>query len=137
MQAYPKQLILAVWLTAAVVFAGLTGCKTSDRTTGQRLDDHQVARSVKKSLKKEQVYKFPDVKVQAFNGVVELSGFVDTEDQKRRAAEIAQQVPGVRQVVNGLTLKPQEALSPAGRSTGQRYDTGTQQPGSTTNTQRP
>jgi hypothetical protein len=137
MQVNRKQFILAVWLIAAVVLAGLTGCKTHERTMGQRMDDRQVARSVSKSLKKEPVYKYPDVKVQSFNGVVELSGFVDTEDQKRRAAEIAQQVPSVREVVNGLTLKPQATLPPAGSPTGQRYGTAPQSPSSSTTIRQP
>jgi hyperosmotically inducible protein len=121
MQRNLKRLIQAVLLTAVLVLAGATGCRTHDRTIGQRMDDRQVARSVNRQLGKETVYKFPDVNVQSYDGVVQLSGFVTTEQQKQRAAQVAAQVPGVRQVVNALTLKPQDNLQPVGSPTGQQY----------------
>jgi hyperosmotically inducible periplasmic protein len=50
-------------------------------------------------------YKFPDVKVEAFRGTVQLSGFVVSAAQKARAAEIAKTVSGVQSVENKLTVK--------------------------------
>jgi len=48
--------------------------------------------------------------------VVQLSGFVDTDEQKNRAGEIARQEEGVTQVVNNISLKPQgNNLQPTGR----------------------
>ncbi|MDY0241958.1 MAG: BON domain-containing protein, partial [Rhodospirillaceae bacterium] len=38
------------------------------------------------------------------NGVVQLSGFVDQPDVKRRAGEVAAGVEGVKQVVNDLVV---------------------------------
>jgi hyperosmotically inducible protein len=77
------------------------------------VDDSRITADVQKDLKFEPVYKFSDVDVKTFNGVVQLSGFVTTDEQKRRAGEIAQQAPGVSQVVNSITLKPQ--ITPTGR----------------------
>jgi hyperosmotically inducible protein len=103
--------------TLAVV--GFTGCETShhrtgDRTEGRLVDDHLITSRVKSELNREPVYKFDDIDVKTFNGVVQLSGFVTTEDQKRKAAEIAQHVDGVIEVQNAISLKPQ-VPTPTGR----------------------
>ncbi len=93
--------------TAAILVA-MVGCKTTDeRTEGRTIDDKQITASVEKSLEQEPTYKFTQVKVKTFAGVVQLSGFVNTESEKARAAEIAQNTDGVRQVANGITLKPE------------------------------
>lgn len=87
----------------------LTGCESSrhaDRTAGRTLDDKMITREVNDRLENEPIYKFSDVDVRTFAGVVQLSGFVTTDEQKQRAGEIAQQVMGVTQVVNNITLKP-------------------------------
>ena len=52
----------------------------------------------------------PDVKGGALNvdvkeGVVTLSGTVETQRQKDKAARIAKKVKGVKSVVNSITLK--------------------------------
>lgn len=94
----------------------VTGCATQgddNRTAGRVVDDNAITRDIASSLRSEPVYKFGDVDVKTYNGVVQLSGFVTTDEQKQRAAQIAQESPGVNQVVNALTLKPE--LSPTGR----------------------
>ena len=98
----------------AVVLLGLTGCRsTPDRTAGQMLNDSSTSRQVKKALDQAPVFKYPDVRVAAFDGNVQLTGFVETEEQRTRAADIAANVRGVRQVINEIMIKP----TPAGRAT--------------------
>src|SRR5579862_7688502 len=85
--------LLLVGGTSAML--ALTGCEmmhhdTSDRTAGRALDDRTITENVKHDLDQEPVYKFTDVDVKTFDGVVQLSGFVNTDGQKRRAGEIAQ-----------------------------------------------
>ena len=50
-------------------------------------------------------YKYDGVKVIACNGVVQLSGFVNTSAQKNSAGEVASKVVGVKSVENNLTVK--------------------------------
>ncbi len=45
------------------------------------------------------------LKVDVKNGVVTLSGSVETQGQKDRAAKLTKKVKGVRQVVNNLAVK--------------------------------
>lgn len=113
------RLILAGGASAMLA---LTGCQminrhteaTSGRTAGRTLDDKTITSAVKDKLKAEQVYKFNNVDVTTFDGVVQLSGFVNTDEQKRRAGELAQQVDGVTQVDNNISLKPSGNLQPTG-----------------------
>ena len=105
---------------AAIALFGLSGCESTEhrssdeRSSGRQEDDKHITQSVENALKHEPVYKFNDVDVRTFAGVVQLSGFVNTEDQKNRAAEVAQQTPGVSQVINNIALKPM-APTPTGR----------------------
>jgi len=92
---------------------GFTGCATNDRTSGQVINDTMIGHNVNHALNSDAVLKYPDVNVNAYNGTVQLTGFVDTDQQRARAAEIAAGVPGVTQVVNEITLKP----TPTGRAT--------------------
>ena len=118
-----KKLVLVGGASAVVALTTLTGCQmfsggseSSDRTAGRQLDDKHITANVEGKLKSEPVYKFSDVDVKTFAGVVQLSGFVTTDEQKTRAGELAQQVPGVARVVNNLTLKPNTEMQPTGRS---------------------
>ena len=116
-----KNLIMITGASAAVALAGLTGCTTTsehrvegERSEGRMVDDHRITVAIQRELKAEPVYKFNDIDVKTFNGTVQLSGFVNTDEQKRKAIEIAQRVPGVAQVVNSIALKPQSP-TPTGR----------------------
>ncbi len=105
------------------VALALTGCSTwmhqdtGGRTAGRVVDDNKITADVKSGLNQEPIYKFNEVDVKTFDGVVQLSGFVNTDAQKQRAGQIAQETRGVTQVVNSIALKP-EGTTPTGRATG-------------------
>lgn len=96
---------MAILLATAV--AGFTGCAGNryEQSTGEHIDDTATTTRVKSVLAKDTVYKYPDVKVSTFKGTVQLSGFVNQRDQKSRAAELAKNVTGVKEVVNNITVK--------------------------------
>lgn len=94
----------------AIALAGATGCQTSpenqnDRTMGQAIDDHTVTSNVKSALRHEPVYKFEDVNVSTYRGVVQLSGWANTQAQKDVAGRLARDVRGVQNVVNNITVR--------------------------------
>src|ERR1051325_10755111 len=112
-----KKIILVCGASAVLA---LTGCEminhhSGDRTAGRMLDDTTITASVKHDLHREPIYKFDDVDVKTYNGVVQLSGFVSSEEQKQRAAEIAQRAEGVTQVMNNITVMPSNNLTPTSR----------------------
>ncbi len=76
-----------------------------ERSTGESIDDSATTGRVKSALGKDAMYKYSDVKVTTFKGTVQLSGFVDTSEQKSRAADIAKGVNGVTEVKNNITVK--------------------------------
>jgi hyperosmotically inducible protein len=77
----------------------------SESATGESADDKSLIASVDAALSSNPDYKFEEVNVIAFKGTVQLSGFVNTADQKTKAGEIAKQVQGVQDVVNNITVK--------------------------------
>lgn len=122
MQINSKKFVLAACLAVTVATTGLVGCHTEDRSAGRYMDDKLIAHRVESNLSRDPVYKYPDVHVNVFDGVAQLSGFVDTQVQIKAAAEHASRADGVRQVINDITLKPQFKLVPTGAPTGNRYD---------------
>jgi osmotically-inducible protein OsmY len=49
------------------------------------------------------------VGVDTNNGNVRLSGFVDSDTEKRRAEEVARSVAGVKSVTNAITVQRESA----------------------------
>ena len=91
----------------AVMALLLTGCAGDrGRTTGRQLDDYRVSNRVKSTLSHSPVYKFPNVRVTTYDGVVQLSGFVYKDEQKTEATELARRVPGVIEVINNISMVP-------------------------------
>jgi osmotically-inducible protein OsmY len=89
------------------VVGGVTGCAGNryERSTGEYIDDKALTGRVKSALGDSHEYKFSGVDVKSFRGTVQLGGFVDTSDQKKKAGQIAQNVQGVKGVENNLIVK--------------------------------
>jgi osmotically-inducible protein OsmY len=102
-----KILGLIACLVALALVGGLAGCAGDHYTqsTGERIDDRADSSRVKKALSEDTQYKYGDVNVQTFKGVVQLSGFVNSRDQKNRAGDLAKKVEGVREIQNNITVK--------------------------------
>lgn len=99
---------LILSLGALPMLCGVTGCSTGSQykqSTGEYIDDHGTSSRVKKALSADTQYKYGDVNVQTFKGVVQLSGFVNSRDQKNRAGDLAKKVEGAREVENHITVK--------------------------------
>jgi hyperosmotically inducible periplasmic protein len=93
---------------AAVLIATIAACAPSPtrRTTGEYIDDKTINTRVKAALLNDARVSGIQVNVETYNGVVQLSGFVDDPEQIPRATEIAQDVEGVRAVRNDLIVRP-------------------------------
>ncbi|HKE94144.1 MAG TPA: BON domain-containing protein [Povalibacter sp.] len=82
--------------------------RDGNRSTGQAVDDTVIAAKVKGELAgKAGLGTASDVNVEVNSGVVELSGFVATPDEKAKAGEVARGINGVKDVRNNISLKPQ------------------------------
>jgi hypothetical protein len=116
MQSTLRKTVLAGGLAACVAMLGAGCVNTSERTAGRQIDDRIVNSRVKDALNDSPTYKYDEVRVMTYGGVVQLSGFVGTEDQKNKAAELARRVDGVHEVINNISLKP----TATGTASGQR-----------------
>jgi hyperosmotically inducible periplasmic protein len=75
------------------------------RSAGEVIDDGVVTTKVKAALIADTAVKAHEVNVETREGVVKLSGFVDSNDAKSKAAELAGRVAGVKQVQNDIRVK--------------------------------
>ncbi len=99
-----KKSATAGLVAAALLFSA--GCSRDDgKTAGQMVDDTAISAKVKTAFAQDPGVKAMEVKVDTFKGTVQLSGWVNTAEEKARAEEIAKGVPGVKTVENKIVLK--------------------------------
>jgi hyperosmotically inducible protein len=77
---------------------------TDERSIGQMWNDSTITTSVKSALVKDPNVNALSVDVDTLEGVVILTGVIETENSAKRAVEIAQKMPGVRKVKNNLQV---------------------------------
>jgi hyperosmotically inducible periplasmic protein len=95
---------LAVALVAAMSIAGCSSSSTTE-STGQYVDSAAITTKVKAALLNDSGLKSFDISVETFKDVVQLNGFVNSDQVKTRAGELAAGVAGVRSVRNNLIVK--------------------------------
>jgi osmotically-inducible protein OsmY len=104
----PAQLISLLALTGGLALASLGGGCAATPTrdsTGEYIDDATITTKVKAALLGDAAVKSFQIDVNTFKGVVQLSGFVDTSDQRAAAGQDAAAVHGVTSVQNHISVK--------------------------------
>jgi hyperosmotically inducible protein len=80
--------------------------RQDERTPGAVVDDSIIAAKVKSELATDAgLGTASAVNVEVRGGVVQLSGFVDSEDEKSRAESVASAVEGVGEVRNDIDVQ--------------------------------
>ncbi len=94
-------------LIGVAMLLAFTACTSNQttRSTGIYVDDKVITTKVKSELIRNEVTKAMQIEVETYRGVVQLSGFVDTEESKETAGQIAKGVEGVVDVKNDLILR--------------------------------
>jgi osmotically-inducible protein OsmY len=82
--------------------ANITPGTTSSKAASTA--DKDLAKAVRRALGKAQGFDVSGVFVRARGGAVTLSGTVRNGDQIRQAEQVTQSVPGVKSVLNKLSL---------------------------------
>lgn len=72
--------------------------------SGQYIDDSVITASVKAAILNDPLLKVSQIKVTTVNGVVQLSGVLNSQESIDRAGEIAKSQKNVRSVQNDLIL---------------------------------
>jgi len=97
--------LYAAFLAVALVSAAGCAPTPTHEGTGQYLDDSVITAKVKAAIFDEPTLKSAEINVETFKGVVQLSGFVNSQADIYRALEIAGRVAGVTSVKNAMRLK--------------------------------
>ncbi len=94
-------------LVCIVLIAAFLGCAGTHKreSSGQYVDDSVLTTKVKAAVLEDPALKVLQINVETFKGVVQLSGFVDSAQNKSRAGEVAAGVKGVKSVKNDLVVK--------------------------------
>ena len=108
----PSTIVLALALASSGIAACSrteqvpAGSKTAPATTvGTELDDTVITTSVKAAFIDDKSIKGMDITVETRKGEVQLSGFLDNQEQINRAMEVARSVKGVKNVANAMAIK--------------------------------
>ena len=84
----------------------LTGCQsTTGKTAGQTMSDASITVAVQNKLTSDRFSNFTRIDVDTERGVVNLSGIVQTEEQRMRMGRLANEVAGVVKVNNNLQIQ--------------------------------
>src|SRR5688500_5067827 len=95
--------VLGAVVLAVILAAGAVATAQS-RSVGQVIDDVAITTEVKAKLTAEQLSNLTRIGVSTRDGIVTLTGEVDSLERQARAAQIAGGVKGVRGVVNDIQV---------------------------------
>ena len=92
----------------ALTIVTMAGCIGSNKqeSTGEYIDDTVITTKVKTELFNLEGFESFDISVETFKGNVQLSGFVDTEEQRVQAESAARRVQGINDIENSIVVKP-------------------------------
>ncbi len=94
-------LLLALFLSVTV------GCASTAKQegTGEYIDDTVLTTKVKAAIFGDPSLKSAEINVETFKGVVQLSGFVNSQADIDKAVTVARDVKGVQSVRNDMRVK--------------------------------
>lgn len=83
------------------------GCASTSKQegTGEYVDDTVITTKVKAAILGDASLKSAEINVETFKGVVQLSGFVNSQADINKAVEVARTIKGVKSVKNSMRLK--------------------------------
>lgn len=94
-------------LVLTIVLVSAWGCGSTAKTegTGEYVDDTVITTKVKAAIFNDSTLKVNEINVETFKGVVQLSGFVNSQADINKAVQIARGVAGVKSVKNDMRLR--------------------------------
>jgi hyperosmotically inducible protein len=96
-------LLLAALMGGAVV-AACTSTPTQ-QSAEEAIDDGVLTAKVKAALIEDPVTKAHQINVETFKGQVQLSGFVESDEARTRALQLARDVDGVKKVKDAMEVR--------------------------------
>lgn len=97
-----RNLLAAIVIGTALAAAGCS--HLGDKSVGATIDDAAITSKVKAKFVADSAVKAMDIKVNTFEGVVQLSGFANSRAEAQRAETLARETAGVKSVKNDIRL---------------------------------
>jgi osmotically-inducible protein OsmY len=97
MQRLRLNKLLGVMAMAVLLMLGFTATGMAG-STGDFIDDSVITTKVKSSFVADSMVSALDISVETTQGVVNLTGIVNNEQERQRAIQIAQETDGVKKV---------------------------------------
>ena len=101
---YRKFLSQAFLTLLVITSLGCASTKTQEGT-GEYFDDSWITTKVKAAMFNEPNLKASDINVETFKGEVQLSGFVNSDEDIRKAVAFTREIKGVKSVRNDIRIK--------------------------------
>lgn len=85
----------------------MLGCASTAKQegAGEYIDDSVITTKVKAEIFGDETLKSSEINVETFKGVVQLSGFVNSQTDINRAVEVTRRVKGVTGIKNDMRVK--------------------------------
>ena len=93
-----------VLLMLIATFAACASTRTHE-SAGEYVDDSVITTKVKSLLAADDFLKSFQIGVETYQGTVQLSGFVNSQQAVDKAGEITRSVQGVKSLKNNLIVK--------------------------------
>lgn len=95
------------YLVMLMLLVSFAACASSPKqeSTGDYVDDSVITTKVKSQIGADDFLKTFEISVETRKGVVQLSGWVSTQEAVNKAGHIARNVGGVKSVKNNLIVK--------------------------------
>ena len=98
----------AIVMTSLTLALGvIVGCASTPKQegTGEYIDDSVITTKVKAAMLNEPTLSSAEINVETFKGIVQLSGFVSSQEDIQKAVSLASGIKGVSSVKNDMRLK--------------------------------
>lgn len=97
-------MIRCVVLLILITLIACASTRTHE-SAGEYVDDSVITTKVKTLLANDDFFKSFQISVETYKGIVQLSGFVNSQQAVDQAGQIARSVQGVNSVKNNLIVK--------------------------------
>ena len=97
---------LGYWRTAAIAVVLAVATAGCGKTVGQAIDDTTITTRVKTAMLNDPNVGGLRIDVDTFQGVVTLSGRVESQAEKEQAIALARNVSGVTEVKDAMQVIP-------------------------------
>jgi osmotically-inducible protein OsmY len=99
-----NMMIRCVVLLILITLVACASTRTHE-SAGEYVDDSVITTKVKTLLANDDFFKSFQISVETYKGIVQLSGFVNSQQAVDKAGQMARSVQGVNSVKNNLIVK--------------------------------